>query len=274
MPRGRPPLTDKDPAFLAKLRHSYDRNAGSMRAIARDLGISHVSASKYVREYLHLPVVMKDMRDFKPEVTNKAGHSCFDDFVRNNPNVKLPRSFSKMSKITGCSRDSLKFLFHMRRKKVRERLSNFPDIRTVNKLMTDIGGTVYNTKEIERYALSFDRWTFEVSIVARMNNGLFAAFVLPSIREFGELVMRKVSGDRLGWVLKSERETQGKDLPDLSTAKSALLNGLGSSRATFAGISEGSPPPAEPVEKTEGTPETTHSEPAETYSQFPWLEDQ
>lgn len=274
MGRGRKPLTDKDPAFLEKLRYSYERNHGSMRAIAKDLGITHPTASKYVREHLHLPIVMKDMHSLKPEVTSRPGHSCFDDFVREHPDVKLPRSFAKMAEVTGCSRNSLKFLFYMRRKKIKQRLTELPDLRSVNKLMRSVDDELFSTKDIKQYVLSFDRWTFEVFVLAFTTDERFVLFMLPNVRDYGEFVLRKVSGDHLGWALRSEREKQGRDLPDLRTAKSALLNALGNSRGEALGNGEETLHALRPAGRMARADEKAHIVLAELDSQYPEPEDQ
>ncbi len=138
---------------------------GKVEPIARKTGIS----TRTIRTYLKKAGV--DLRKGRPKDESHYHFSKLAKWIRNNPTTRLPRKPKAISILTGIPLNDIKTYLYRRRKSVKDFVESLPDFKVENHILIDEGGRRIPTRAFKFYVLAMDRFTFEVTIRAVLNNG-------------------------------------------------------------------------------------------------------
>lgn len=113
---------------------------------------------------------------------------CVADFIREHPDVKLPRSLQDIATVTGCSYAAVNGYFVRRRRFVREEVRKLPALIPLQIALPDPRGRLINSRYFVSYAYVVDPFTFDVVLKTRLSNGaaLDFRFILEDLIEIIE----------------------------------------------------------------------------------------
>jgi len=127
---------------------------GSVRKAAKVLGVTHPTVSNYLKKH---GVKVKDrITSRREQATTLSG--SFPDWVRKHRGSSLPRSIKELSRMSGASYDAIRSFLYRRRKRLRSRFNNLPDLRIVPGLRMRFN----NFGEID--AASIDHYEFKIDM--------------------------------------------------------------------------------------------------------------
>jgi len=159
--RGRPSLEDR--FGKDKILKAYEVHE-TLRKTAAALGISHVALASYFRRN---DIKYKNRREALELSKKNIGHSSvIAEFLERNTDQMLPRDFSKLAFLAGCSRNSISCYFYRRRKALKKSLKNLPNLTKLDCSVQDELGAMYNTKSFKSYEYLIDKFTLYVTILA------------------------------------------------------------------------------------------------------------
>lgn len=158
--RGRPPTTKSVP--IEKIVMAY-RKFGTVVGVAEALTLS----PKTVRKYLHEKGIKTNEPMYFVQVDHRYNYGCIAEWLRNNPNKKLPNSLKEIVAITKCSYNSARSYLYRRRKSVKKMASEV--IRYIKQLgtvrMTDIDGVKFLTTGMTSINLEHKQYKGEAELV-------------------------------------------------------------------------------------------------------------
>lgn len=96
----------------------------------------------------------------------------------------LPRDVGKLRQLSGCTSDAIICYFYRRRKYVRQRLGELPDLRDVNVRLVDTFGNTYSTSSLRSYEYLIDKYSLKVRILAKDNKGRGLVFDIDKLSSF------------------------------------------------------------------------------------------
>lgn len=145
---------------------------GTIKAVADKLGVTDRTVKNWFREG-DIHGMKHDTRKRPPEKQDALLR-----WIRNNRGVKLPRSPTKISAITGIPIISIKSFFTRRRKKWMKWASKFPNLGTINVTLRAVDGTYVPTRSIDEYFFKVDPYLLRFSITGRRKTGSLFKVVL------------------------------------------------------------------------------------------------
>jgi predicted transcriptional regulator len=162
----------------------------SARRVAAAVGIDHKTVTKYLREAGEKinDVGWSFVHDMDIHGTPRRSTSPFAKWLRANPNVKLPRSYSKAAKLSGISADTIRRYItthhHSLQYFVRRYLGDRKLIEmgiNMKAFSPDGFEYMFNTRFLNSYKITVDKWTGEIFItgVAKTVEGLVKITYLP-----------------------------------------------------------------------------------------------
>lgn len=107
-----------------------------------------------------------------PPTKEKRSYGEFALWLKENPDVKLPRHVEKIAKIVGCSATSIRSYFCRERKALAERLQLIPDLRQVSVELRTNEGLLINSGDVLRYSYVIDKFTLAVTIKIVLRQGI------------------------------------------------------------------------------------------------------
>lgn len=175
------PLEEKQEHFKVRLLKAYEVYK-TTRGVARALGISHPTASKYLKKYgkevLEPGGYYARVRPGRAKRTSK-----FHEWLKQNEGIVLPRSPKAQAELSGCTEDTIRSYWKRERKIFREQVRNIPDLRTKGVPLEDLEGAVYLSTEIKQYKLLADVTAFVLYIDATLRNGKKVMFKVPNVEK-------------------------------------------------------------------------------------------
>ena len=133
------------------------RKERSIKKAAKALGISHPIVIKVLHE---ANITMrKHGRPFK------TSDYLLEDFIKKNPNVKLPKNIAKMAKLTNISKPTLYTYFRIRKNRILSKIATFPDLRRIDLILIYKGKNI-RTMDFMSYKYDVNRYDLKVTIKA------------------------------------------------------------------------------------------------------------
>lgn len=107
-----------------------------------------------------------------PKRGASRGHSTFGNWLRENPDLKLPRSPSKLAKMSGCTESAVRNYMYHERRKSREIVKNKPWFSEGGKvhLWTDIRGAKIPDRAFKEVYTSLSSMG-RIKFVVRLKSG-------------------------------------------------------------------------------------------------------
>lgn len=155
------------------------------RKVGKALGISHYSVLKYSKKW-NVPLL-------PPDTTGGAKrkrYSSIANFVRNNPNVKLPRKYSDIATLVGCSENAVRLYFSRKRRELKNRVKDLPDLKLLDIRLKDCFDEWYSSKDFKNYYILFDKWSMKIFIDATLKQKINRRFELKDFEELNQLVLQ------------------------------------------------------------------------------------
>ena len=185
---GRKPITDWITPRKLIAAYSVHKSAGKA---ARALGVSKPTMLRYLRQY-GLEINPRGGPWRKGMKLTRKSYSKFAQWLRENPDVELPKSPSKIAEITGLSSDTIRSYMKRLRNRIRERIKALPELREAEISAHDTLGTRWYFTQIVQYSLKFNKHTLEVTMCARMRDSeghrVDTVFLFDSVEEIEELI--------------------------------------------------------------------------------------
>ena len=135
--------------LLIKLYKEY----GTITAVAKFLNMNRKTLNSYYRKY-NIPIT----KGHPKNTSHKKWNSLMKWYKENQ--ITLPRSVTKIAKLSGCSIDSVKCFFYRKRKEMKNFIASLPDLR---KTQIKIKG-IFPINYAKSYELTFDKWTMKLKI--------------------------------------------------------------------------------------------------------------
>ena len=85
-------------------------------------------------------------------------------WIREHPDVRLPRSLGAIVELTGCTRDAVKTYLFRQRRDARRVVDALPDLRLVPLILETTKGEPLISTGLDTYAISVDHWTAKAQI--------------------------------------------------------------------------------------------------------------
>lgn len=100
----------------------------------------------------------------------KSKYNCMIKWLAANPEVIFPRSPSKISRLTGCTVDSVKSYLYRRRKSIQRSVKSLPDLRKRKIFLTERSGLFVPTDALLCYDIYVDLYTGKLKITGKLLN--------------------------------------------------------------------------------------------------------
>jgi hypothetical protein len=163
---------------------SLYNSLGTVEKVAANFNLSPRTIRKYLKG---AGVEMKRGRRFGVKVGSVKHHSALIDWIKENPEIELPRSVPEISALTGCSTDVVKSYLKRRRERVLDYVETLPNLLEKSLLLYDTKGNPIPTKAFEWYIRSVDKYGLDIIIRARLKNGKSYVF-RNSLEEWQEIL--------------------------------------------------------------------------------------
>jgi hypothetical protein len=163
---------------------SLYNSLGTVEKVAANFNLSPRTIRKYLKG---AGVEMKRGRRFGVKVGSVKHHSALIDWIKENPEIELPRSVPEISALTGCSTDVVKSYLKRRRERVLDYVETLPNLLEKSLLLYDTKGNPIPTKAFEWYIRSVDKYGLDIIIRARLKNGKSHVF-RNSMEEWEEIL--------------------------------------------------------------------------------------
>lgn len=105
-------------------------------------------------------------------------------WLRENADRKLPRDYRHIARRAGVSYNALKCYFYRRRRQIKIELDSIPSLQALNATLRTPLGKDVSTAAFATYRFLIDRFSLEVWLEARLENGEIAAFPIPKWEDF------------------------------------------------------------------------------------------
>ena len=103
--------------------------------------------------------------------------------------VKLPRSIAELSRVSGCSYDSIRCYLYRRRKVTKELIATLPDLRHLPDLvLEDSSGKQIRSHDILNYRYALDKYTMSVTIFITMPSRTVIRCEIEDLKQFAAVV--------------------------------------------------------------------------------------
>jgi len=159
--RGRKSLEER--FGINRIIKAYELH-GTLRQTALALGVSHVALIDFFKRN---GIERKSKREAMKYSHKDAGHTSeFAQWLEMNKGVALPRSISKLAKISHCNRNTITCYFYRRRSYIKKVLTSLPDLRNVNATLMDNFKNKYLTRSFTSYEYMIDKFSLKVRILA------------------------------------------------------------------------------------------------------------
>jgi len=154
-------------ASIEEVISLYD-TLGTIDKVAAHFNLSGRTIRKYLKE---AGVELTRGRKFGVKVGSVKHHSALVEWVREHPEVELPRSINEISSLTGCSIDVVKSYLRRRRERVLDYVEKMPNLSDRTLLLYDEKGRPIPTRAMEWYIRSVDKYGLEIIIRSKLKNG-------------------------------------------------------------------------------------------------------
>lgn len=144
------------------------RSLGTIKKVAAHFNLSEKTIGKYLKT---AGIETSRGRKKGKKIGPVKHHSALVKWVKENPDVELPRSITQISELTGCSVDTVKSYLKRRREDVLEYVENLPNLAEEKLLLYDVKGRPIPTQAISWYIRSVDKYGLEIIIRAQLKNG-------------------------------------------------------------------------------------------------------
>ena len=111
-------------------------------------------------------------------------HSQFVKWLQQNKGVVLPRSIKALAEMSGCSYHAINCFLYRRRKPLKEKMRDLPDLRNLGVLMVSVNDKLINTRDFIEYEYDIDHYSLDVQIVASTSEYERIAFDIPNPEAF------------------------------------------------------------------------------------------
>jgi hypothetical protein len=183
------PLDERQENFRVRLLKAYEVYK-TARGAARALGISHPTATKYLRQY-GVDVLKPGGYYARVRPGRQKRTSKFHQWLQANEGVVLPRSPKAQAELSGCTEDTIRSYWKRERKLFRGSIRNLPDLRTKSVPLEDTDGEVYLSIEMRQYKLLADVTAFILYIDATLRNGKKVMFKVPDVEKLKNVYEEK-----------------------------------------------------------------------------------
>ena len=163
--KGRPRLSASHPKLVARIIDLYKRT-GNMRHVATELSISSWTVSKYVR-LAGLAVPIK-----KNLIAGVRRHrSKLAEWIRENPNVKLPNTTKEIAKLTGLSIDTVRSYLGRRKMQAEAMKQDLPDLKEIPLLLLGDDGIHFATRTLKTCIVECDYRNYDYIVTGETWDG-------------------------------------------------------------------------------------------------------
>jgi hypothetical protein len=157
----------------------------SYRAAAKVLGVSHTALLRWLtvnrsQVNVRMGALAPKASEYKKRRTKWAG---LLRWVRENPNVKLPRSANAIAILTGCTQDQVKTYLCRQRRIARSFVDSMPPLRDLPITVLTSTKESLQLWDLTEYRFVIDHWSSVVTIVGGTSNGP-VSIPLPNVELF------------------------------------------------------------------------------------------
>jgi hypothetical protein len=150
----------------------------TVKAVADHLGWHKQTVSSHLKK---AGVSIKPGRRKGSVPVSKLHHyACLAEWIREHPDIKLPRNVEAIAEITGCTKDEVKSYLYRRRKIIQQRLRKLPFKDSVNGIRDTEG--IYLPfslwKDLKR--VKVDQFEFSITMIVVLINNQEREVFVPS----------------------------------------------------------------------------------------------
>ena len=168
--QGRPRAIDPNGLRFKEMVDLYFEERYTFFELADKFSVSERTIRKYFKK-----AKIQSTRKGRPHYKNS--YSCVVKWVGEHPEVELPRSSTEMAKLTNCSLDAVKSYFYRKRRDIKKKLQDLPNLRKAN-LKFKKNETIYYSQDFLSYSISVDYYTEKLKVKADLPTGQTMVFQL------------------------------------------------------------------------------------------------
>lgn len=156
-------ILEREKVTIGEIVEKY-KEMESLEKVATYFSVSE----KTVRKYLTQAGVVRHQgpRKAHSKEVPQWHHGCLAQWIKANPQRALPRRYSAIQELTGCTLEEIRTYLYRRRRYVREKMKKYPNLSVFRMFLTDNDGTRYPTVAFESGHWSYNRRSFLVTYVA------------------------------------------------------------------------------------------------------------
>ena len=157
----------------------------STRKVAELLGISHDSVLRSLHDQ-GVEVKRQSQQTLARAKTRPLArrYSRIAVWLERHKDRRLPRSYAKLSQVSGATVDSIKCFLYRRRKKLMKVLEELPSLRDKRIVLVTTEDVKVRGDEVLSYEWHIDRFSLEVSLVIRLKGGETCLCDIPYLQDF------------------------------------------------------------------------------------------
>lgn len=151
---------------------------GTIKKVSDKLGVTDRTVKNWFKE--------GDIVGLKHETRVRKSTNKLMMWAKEHPDIKLPRSPLKISKMTGIPLSAVKSFFTRRKQRTAKWLTSFPNLGTLNITLKSVDGSYVPTRSIDVYNFKVDPYSLTISVYGTRKTG--SVFnVLMSPKKFEKL---------------------------------------------------------------------------------------